>query len=246
MSLDMGTGSALAVDQPDYFATPPVLRLDAWSCRPSPFGDPKGGILTSLIPHGFQPSLEPRAAEGDHAPCREPSGVRTVRTVRTGSFTANAAEDGAEVSIGDVQTRVSNWCFGVSMPERWRTVRGEVNPSETPYCVRTCQDVSERFRSVGRRCQWPVRTPERPHASASQCSQTRGRRWGFHPASPSVRLTRSRAERNALHFHAERLTLEETSDEETARVDHGAREAESEATPICPSRLHDLAMQGWR
>ena len=46
------------------------------------------------------------------------SGGRTVRTVRIGSFTANAVEDGAEVSIGDVQTRVSNWCFGVSMTER--------------------------------------------------------------------------------------------------------------------------------
>ena len=55
-----------------------------------------------------------------------------------------------------------------------------------------------------------------------------------------VRLTRSRGERNALHFDAGRLT-KETSDEETARVDHGVREAESEATPICPSRLHDLA-----
>ena len=43
------------------------------------------------------------------------SGGRTVRTVRIGSFTANAVEDRAEVSIGDVQTRVLNWCFGVSI-----------------------------------------------------------------------------------------------------------------------------------
>ena len=43
------------------------------------------------------------------------SGGRTVRTVRIGGVTANAVADGAEVSIGDVQTRVSNWCFGVSM-----------------------------------------------------------------------------------------------------------------------------------
>ncbi len=34
---------------------------------------------------------------------------------RIGSFTANAVEDGAEVSIGDVQTRAANRCFGVSM-----------------------------------------------------------------------------------------------------------------------------------
>ncbi|MCY3808997.1 MAG: hypothetical protein OXG58_06165 [Gemmatimonadetes bacterium] len=38
-----------------------------------------------------------------------------VRTVRIGNFTTNAEEGGAEVSIGDVQTRVSDWCFGVSM-----------------------------------------------------------------------------------------------------------------------------------
>jgi len=41
------------------------------------------------------------------------SGGRTVRTVRIGSFTANAVEDGADVSIGDVQTRVSN-CVSAS------------------------------------------------------------------------------------------------------------------------------------
>jgi len=49
------------------------------------------------------------------------------------------------------------------MPERWRTVRGEVNLSETPYCVRTCQDVSEGVRSVARRCQSiPVEPNEEP------------------------------------------------------------------------------------
>ena len=40
---------------------------------------------------------------------------RTVRTVRIGSFTTLAVEDGPEVAIEDVQTPVSNWCFGVSM-----------------------------------------------------------------------------------------------------------------------------------
>jgi len=34
---------------------------------------------------------------------------------RIGSFIANAVEAGAEVSIGDVQTRALNGCFGVSM-----------------------------------------------------------------------------------------------------------------------------------
>lgn len=43
------------------------------------------------------------------------SGGRTVCTVRIGSFTANAVADRAEVSIGDVRTRASNWSFGVSM-----------------------------------------------------------------------------------------------------------------------------------
>ena len=64
---------------------------------------------------GFNPASEPKAAEADPCPCREHFGGRTVHTVRIGSVTANAVEDGSEVSIRDVQTRVSNWCFGVSM-----------------------------------------------------------------------------------------------------------------------------------
>ena len=90
------------------------------------------------------------------------SGGRTVLTVRIGSFTANAVEDGAEVSIGDGQTRVLNWCFGVSMHGRWRTARGEVNLAETAHCVRTCQDVPERVRAFGRRRQRLVETPPWP------------------------------------------------------------------------------------
>jgi len=39
----------------------------------------------------------------------------TIRTVRIGSVTTNAVADGAEVSAGDMQTGVSDWCFGVSM-----------------------------------------------------------------------------------------------------------------------------------
>jgi len=64
---------------------------------------------------GFNPASEPKAAEADPGPGRELPGAEPVRTVRIGGFTANAVSDGAEVSIGDVQTRVSNWCFGVSM-----------------------------------------------------------------------------------------------------------------------------------
>ena len=86
------------------------------------------------------------------------SGGRTVRTVRTGSFTANAVEDRVEVSIGDVQTRVSNWCFGVSMTGTLKGACKAVNPLETTQCVSTCQDVSERVRAIGRRRQRLVET----------------------------------------------------------------------------------------
>ena len=76
------------------------------------------------------------------------SGGRTVRTVRIGSFTANAVEDGAEVSIGDVQTRVSNGCFGVSMTERSKPFRKPVNPWEIAH---KSHDVSGRpTRSAAR------------------------------------------------------------------------------------------------
>ena len=64
---------------------------------------------------GFNPASEPKAAEADPGQCRELSGAEPSARFGSGSFTANAVEDGAEVSIGDVQTRVSNWCFGVSM-----------------------------------------------------------------------------------------------------------------------------------
>jgi len=53
---------------------------------------------------------------------------------------------------------VLNWCFGVSMLGRWMNVGPEVNWSETPYCVRTCQVVSERVRANGRRRQRLVAT----------------------------------------------------------------------------------------
>ena len=39
----------------------------------------------------------------------------TVRKVWTGGFTANAFGNGVSMSLGEVHTRVLNWCFGVSM-----------------------------------------------------------------------------------------------------------------------------------
>ena len=97
---------------------------------------------------GFKPASERRAAEADPGPCRELLGAEPDRTVRIGSFTANAVEDGAVVSIGDVQTRVSNWCFGVSMTERSKPFRKPVNPWEIAH---KSHDVSGRpTRSAAR------------------------------------------------------------------------------------------------
>ena len=79
--------------------------------------------------------------------------------VRIGSLTTNTVADDAEVSTGEVQIRVLNCCFGVSMLGRWMNAGPEVNRSETPYRVRTCQVVSERVRAIGRRRQRLVETP---------------------------------------------------------------------------------------
>ena len=57
----------------------------------------------------FHPSVTRRAESYES----HPSWVSIQSSL--GSFTANAVEDGAEVTIGDVQTRVLNWGFGVSM-----------------------------------------------------------------------------------------------------------------------------------
>ena len=89
------------------------------------------------------------------------AGDGTVRTVRIGSATTNTVADGAELSTGDVQFRVSNGCFGVSMIGCWMNADPEVNRLKTPYCVRTCQVVSGRVRAFGRRRQRRVRTPRR-------------------------------------------------------------------------------------
>jgi len=110
MSLGAGTGSALGwITLTTFDSSGPSTRSLGLSFT---LRQPEGRHPTSSIWHGFQSSL---GAEGRPRPMSRASGGRTVRMARIGSFTANAVEDGAEVSIGDVQTRAANRCFGVSM-----------------------------------------------------------------------------------------------------------------------------------
>jgi len=70
MSLGMGTGSALGWINLTT-ATPPALRFDAWACRPSPFGDPKGHILRVSFATGFNPAVGTEGGQADPGPCQE-------------------------------------------------------------------------------------------------------------------------------------------------------------------------------
>ena len=64
---------------------------------------------------GFNPAIGTKAAEADPPRVSGTSGGGSVPKVRIGGFTTDAVGDGTEVSAGDVQTRVLNRCFGVSM-----------------------------------------------------------------------------------------------------------------------------------
>ncbi len=145
----------LGVDQPDYLR---LLRCFA-SFAPAAL---HASVTRRAASYEFHPSwvsLQPsgtRSVERDPRPSRGAFGAATIATVQIGGFTTNAAADGAEVSTGDVQTPVLNGCFGVAMLGRCWTARGEVNQSETSYCVRMFQDVSEGVRPVGRGYQWLV------------------------------------------------------------------------------------------
>lgn len=58
--------------------------------------------------------------------------------------------------------------FGVSMPERWRAPRQQVNPSEITYCSRTFQVVLGRLSLDGshRQCdRWGAPTGDRTQAA---------------------------------------------------------------------------------
>ena len=54
---------------------------------------------------------------------------------------AKAVGEGKAVSPRNTFTRVLNDWFGVSMPERWRAARKQVNPSENSYGPGTSQVV---------------------------------------------------------------------------------------------------------
>ena len=101
LSLGMGTGSALGwINLTTCDSS--GASFGPWSCRPSPFGDPRGSILRVPSAMGFNPAF----------------GCATVSGVRIGGFTSRAVADGAEASTADVRIRVLNWCFGVSMVGR--------------------------------------------------------------------------------------------------------------------------------
>ena len=95
-------------------AIPPGLRLVCW-CRPVSFGDPKGGILRVPSAMGFKPAVRDDGGRSRLPSFSVASWAANAARTRIGGSTTNAVEDDPEVSAGDVQTRVSQRCFGGSM-----------------------------------------------------------------------------------------------------------------------------------
>lgn len=99
----------------------------------------------------------------DHASpvaSRCPSRVPPSRWSRASSgFAAKVVGEDEAAFPRNTFTRVSNNCFGVSMPERWRAARQQVNPSEITYCSRTFQVVPRGLNLCGHRRQWRAKTP---------------------------------------------------------------------------------------
>ena len=91
---------------------------------------------------------------------RCPSRVPPSRWSKASSgFAAKAVGEDEAASPRNTCTCVSNNCFGVSMPERWRAARQQVNPSEITYCSRTFQVVPRGLNLCGHRRQWRGKTP---------------------------------------------------------------------------------------
>lgn len=64
---------------------------------------------------GFKPAVQNDGGRRRSPLISAASGSVNVARFRIGVSTTNAVAGGAEVPAGDVQTRVSQWCFGVSM-----------------------------------------------------------------------------------------------------------------------------------
>ena len=63
----------------------------------------------------FNPAVGDEGRRSRSASISGAFGGGAVPRVRIGGFITNAVGDGAAVSPREVQTRVLNWCFGVSM-----------------------------------------------------------------------------------------------------------------------------------
>ena len=102
--------------------------------------------------------------------------TRWSRSVR--GFVAKAAGEGEAVSARNTFARVLNDCFGVSMPERWRAARKQVNPSENatvPERPRSCH------ASQPRRMPPPVARKNTPRSVSAGLPRSSARRFVGQP-----------------------------------------------------------------
>lgn len=156
----------LGVDQPDYLrllrffvATPPVLRFDACSCPPSPFGDPKGDILRVSSASGFNPASEPKVAEADPGQCRELSGAEPSARFGSGASPRMPWKTVRRCPSGmcrpACRTGVSaSPCLDADGPLAGKSTCGRLPTSPTTF-----QDVPRGTRAGGHHRQRRVKTP---------------------------------------------------------------------------------------
>ena len=158
--------------------TPPVLRLDAWSCRPSPFGNPKGGILRVSSVMGFNPASERKAAEADPGPCRELPGPsrphgsdRELHRECRGRRCGGVHRGCADPRVVLVFRRLHAW-----------TLTDRSRGSQAVGNVLLCQDVSGRVR----RCQRHRTPPPTTGRNAPVGACVRGQASGEELAMPQT------------------------------------------------------------
>ena len=113
MSTDTGTGSASGWINLTTRGSFPVLRLVRSGCRLR-FGNPKGDALRIPSSLGFKPTAGDESHRSRAETISGALGGGTVPKVQFVGFSTNAVGNGAVVSLGEVQNRLPNWCFGVS------------------------------------------------------------------------------------------------------------------------------------
>ena len=107
----------------------------------------------------------------------------TRRSKALKGFVAKAAGEGEAVSARNTFARVLNDCFGVSMPQRWRAARKQVNPSENatvPERPRSCH------ASQPRRMPPPVARKNTPRSVSAGLPRSSARRFVGQPDAVSV------------------------------------------------------------